>query len=423
MENVITVGIQRQKETDREIHDSMEELRRLTETAGGQVVQSHIQKKDRPDPATFIGKGKVTDVHVDILKYRAQAVIFDNELKPVQQRNLEELLGVKVIDRTRLILDIFAQRARTREGMLQVELAQLDYMLPRMTARFGRFEQQTGGIGTRGPGERKLEVDQRRVRDRIAALKKQIEKISGERELQRHVRRAVPVPQVALVGYTNAGKSTLLNTLLRLSAGAPKAGEHEVYADDKLFATLDPTTRRVRLPGGRIILFSDTVGFIRKLPTQLIASFRATLEEAASADLLLHVVDGSDPAWEDQEKAVLEILQDLKLGTLPRLTAYNKMDRFSGVQKDHLRQGQGVLVSAATGEGLSELLNRVEERLASQWVEKEVVFGFNQGQLLAQLHETADILSQETTDRGIRVRLRTHPATWSQWKKDHDLSQ
>ena len=250
MEKVIAVAIQRQGQTDAAVHTSMEELEELVDTAGGEVVEIHTQKKDRPDSATFIGKGKVSELAERVLKLRVHTLVFDDELKPVQQRNLEEATGAKVVDRTRLILDIFARRARSREGILQVELAQLNYMLPRITERFGRFEQQTGGIGTRGPGERKLEVDRRRIRDRMAALQKQIEKVSGERALQRSVRRSVPVPQVALVGYTNAGKSTLLNALLQHSAGAPKADRHRVYADDKLFATLDPTTRRIQLPSG-----------------------------------------------------------------------------------------------------------------------------------------------------------------------------
>jgi len=348
-------------------------------------------------------------------KTGARTLVFDQELKPVQQRNLEEILSAKVVDRTRLILDIFAQRARTREGQLQVEMAQLSYSLPRITAAFGRFEQQTGGIGTRGPGERKLEVDRRRVRDRMAHLQKQIEKISRERVIQRHVRRSVPVPQVALVGYTNAGKSTLLNALLNLSAGAPKAAAHRVYADDKLFATLDPTTRRVRLPSGRVILFSDTVGFIRHLPTQLVAAFRATLEEIANADLLLVVVDASDSAWEDQEKTVIELLRQLKIDQLPRLTAYNKMDCLPLKQRDFFSRLEGALISAETGKGIKELMTGVENRLAGQWVEKDLMFSYSEGAQLARLHENMDVLSQEMTDQGIRVRVRTHPATLAQW--------
>ena len=260
MEKVIAVSLQRQDQAEAVVYASMNELEELVRTAGGEVVEIHTQKKDHPDPATFVGKGKAVELAERAYQLNVRTLVFDDDLKPVQQRNLEEVTGTKVVDRTRLILDIFARRARSREGKLQVELAQLNYMLPRITERFGRFEQQTGGIGTRGPGERKLEVDRRRIRDRMTALQKQIEKVSGERALQRSVRRSVPVPQVSLVGYTNAGKSTLLNALLKHSAGAPKADRHRVYADDKLFATLDPTTRRIRLPSGRTILFTDTVG-------------------------------------------------------------------------------------------------------------------------------------------------------------------
>jgi GTP-binding protein HflX len=421
MEKVITVGLQTPAQSPQFIRESMDELYRLADTAGGVVVYSLIQKRERLHPATLLGKGKVKELAHWIRQNSVRTVIFDQELKPVQQRNLEEALAAKVVDRTRLILDIFAQRARTREGQLQVELAQLRYLLPRITEVFGRFEQQTGGIGTRGPGERKLEVDRRRIRERMALLQTQIEKIRQEREIQRTVRRSVPVPQVALVGYTNAGKSTLLNTLLKLSGGAPKAASHGVYADDKLFATLDPTTRRVRLPSGRVILFSDTVGFIRKLPTELVAAFRATLEEVANADFLLVVVDASDPAWEDQEKTVSELLTKLEIQQLPRLTAYNKMDRLPLKKREIFARLDGLLISAESGKGVKDLLATVEDHLSSQWVEKDLMFSYNEGARLAQIHENMDVLSQEMTEKGIRVRVRTHPATLAHWlaKKPH----
>ncbi len=415
MENVITVSLQTPSDKPQFVRESLEELERLVETAGGRVLESVTQKLNRPVPATLIGRGKVEELRERGAADGVRTFVFDQALKPAQQRNLEEALGGKVIDRTRLILDIFAQRARTREGQLQVELAQLAYRLPRITEVFGRFEQQVGGIGTRGPGERKLEISLRRVRDRMSLLEKQIEKISRERLVQRHVRRSVPVPQVALVGYTNAGKSTLLNALLAQSAGSPKAQQHRVYADDKLFATLDPTTRRVRLPSGRIILFSDTVGFIRNLPTELVAAFRATLEEVTNADLLLTVVDASDPAWEEQEKTVTTVLTQLKIHELPRLTAYNKMDRLSNKKRDAFAQLDGLPISAETGKGLNEMLSAVEDRLSHQWVEKDLLFSYQEGARLAQLHEHMDVLSQEMTREGIRVRVRTHPVTLAQW--------
>lgn len=418
MEKVITVALQRRGQTNEEVQASLDELERLVETAGGRVVEAHSQKKNGPDPATFIGRGKAEELARRIQSRQAATLVFDDELRPVQQRNLEAVTGAKIVDRTRLILDIFAQRARTREGILQVELAQLNYLLPRITERFGRFEQQVGGIGARGPGERKLEMDRRRIRERMDHLKRQIGKIGQERALQRRRRRSIPVPQAALVGYTNAGKSTLLNTLLRLSAGAPKASAHRVYADDQLFATLDPTTRRVRLASGRVILFSDTVGFIRKLPTELVAAFRATLEETANSDLLVHVVDASDPAWEEQEAAVLELLRDIGVDQLPRLTAYNKMDRLSASQRRAFESRQGVLLSAGTGDNINGLLSAVEQRLAAQWVEKDLLFSFNEGDRLAQVHENMDVVSQEMTPRGIRVRVRAHPTTLAQWLKN-----
>jgi len=420
MEKVITVGLQRQKADTAQVQTSMDELERLVETAGGTVVETHVQKRDRPDPALFIGKGKAEELAQRLLHHKAQALIFDDELKPGQQKNLEELMSAKVIDRTRLILDIFAQRARTREGILQVELAQLKYMLPRMTAKFGTFEQQTGGIGTRGPGERKLEVDQRRIRERIVHLQVQIDKIKQERDLQREVRGKTPVPLVALVGYTNAGKSSLLNTLMKI--GTKQSTERPIYADDKLFATLDPTTRRIRLPHGRTILFSDTVGFIRKLPTALVAAFRATLEEVTEADLLVHVVDASDPAWPDQEQAVLDIIKSLSAtaattDTLARITAFNKMDLLSSAQKAGFAEREGILISTRTEAGLDRLLKAVEDHLAIGWVEKDLKLTHLEGARLSTIYDTMEVLSKRETAKGISLRVRAHPTTLARFLK------
>lgn len=414
MERVLALGVELQGTRAQETRASMEELSRLVETAGGEVVESYVQKRTRPDPALYVGRGKAEEIYQLARRARVQTIVFDEELKPNQQRSLEEITNTKVVDRTRLILDIFAQRASTREGKLQVELAQLTYLMPRLTERFGRFEQQVGGIGTRGPGERKLEVDRRRLRDRMAALKRDLEKVRSERSVQRSVRRSVPVPQVALLGYTNAGKSTLLNALIAKHAGAPQTGRPSVYADDKLFATLDPTTRRIRMPSGRIILFTDTVGFIRKLPTELIAAFRATLEETASADLLVHVVDASDPAWEEQAQTVLQIMKDLHLNELPVLTAYNKMDRLSPTQKREFEAHGGCLLSAGKGLGISEFLERTELALSKQWIEKELLLPYTQRAQLSLLHEHTKIISEECVEEGIRLRFRAHPATLAQ---------
>jgi GTP-binding protein HflX len=424
LEKIITVGVQRSNHDEEATQASLDELERLVETAGGTVVETHVQKRDRPDPATFIGKGKVQELAERIKHHKAQALIFDDELKPGQQQNLEEAIGAKIIDRTRLILDIFAQRARTREGIFQVELAQMQYMLPRITAKFGTFEQQTGGIGTRGPGERKLEVDKRRVRERIVHLKAQIEKIKKERGLQREMREHTPVPIVALAGYTNAGKSSLLNALMQRDTTSGKPVERPVYADDKLFATLDPTTRRIRLPGsdkagkhGRTVLFSDTVGFIRKLPTALIAAFRATLEEVSEADLLVHVVDASDPDWAAQEKAVLDILESLDQGGLSRITAFNKIDLLSPSQKAAFTAREGILISTRSGEGLEVLLKAVERRLAVGWVEKDLELSHQEGARLSEIYNSMEVLSKRDTARGISLRVRAHPSTLARFLK------
>src|SRR5579883_651833 len=296
---------------------SLDELAQLAETAGAKVVGRTIQRLDQPNPATYIGKGKVQEVGAERGDCGYTLVIFDDELTPSQQRNLEELLKVKVIDRTALILDIFARRAQTREARLQVELAQLEYLLPRLAGQWSHLERLGGGIGTRGPGETQIETDRRLIRDRIARLKAQIEEVRTHRALYRRRRARQGAQVAALVGYTNAGKSTLMNAL----SGAG------VLAENRLFATLDPVTRRVRLPDGRQVLLTDTVGFIQKLPTALVAAFRATLEELGDAALLLHVVDITDPNAAEQAEAVEATLQALDLAEKPRITVLNKVDR------------------------------------------------------------------------------------------------
>ncbi|HEU4754147.1 MAG TPA: GTPase HflX, partial [Armatimonadota bacterium] len=335
----------------------LEELQELVRTAGGQGVAVVTQKRDAPNPATYLGSGKVQEVKDLADTEHADLVIFDDELTPVQQRNLSDALEKRVLDRTQLILDIFAQRARTREGQLQVELAQLNYTLPRISSLYTKFERQAGGIGLRGPGETKLEADRRRIRQRIADLNRQIDEIRKHRRVQRASRERQGFPTAALVGYTSAGKSTLLNALT----------DAEVYADPKLFATLDPTTRRATLPGGKPILITDTVGFIRRLPHGLVAAFRATLEETVEADVLLHVVDASSPEMEEQMEAVMDVLTDLRIQDKPIVTVLNKIDKVRDTYR--LREmvancPDTVYISALTGDGLKQLLLTVERVLA-----------------------------------------------------------
>ena len=350
------------------LHESLAELNRLTVTAGAVVVGMVTQRLDHPEPGTFFGKGKIEELRDVVREEGADLVIFDDELSPTQQRNLEKGVGCKIVDRTALILDIFAQRARTREGQLQVELAQLQYLLPRLSELWVRFSRlggaSSGGggggrIATRGPGETQLEVDRRAIRERIAMLKERIVGVSDHRHRYRERRKQDGIPVVALVGYTNAGKSTLLRQL----TGA------DVLVEDKLFATLDPTTRRVSLPRGQQVLLTDTVGFIQRLPTSLVAAFRATLEEIDQADLLIHVVDSCSAAMSAQIESVGRTLDELHIGAKPMVTAFNKVDRLSTEEIEALGMDSfpnPVPIAAATGEGVTAMLSRVEIILDGQ---------------------------------------------------------
>jgi GTP-binding protein HflX len=342
-ERAVLVGVEFQNEGH-----YLAELGRLAETAGAVVASALTQKRDRPDPAFFIGSGKIAELRALCSSTGANLVIFDHELRPSQNGNLEKELGVKVIDRTELILDIFAQRAKTREGKLQVELAQSQFRLTRLTGSGAAMSRLGGGIGTRGPGESKLEYDRREIRSRISQLKKELAKIGDERSLKREKRRGSRLPVAAIVGYTNAGKSTLLNALTR-------AG---VLVEDKLFATLDPTTRRLYLPSGRTVLLTDTVGFIQKLPHTLVEAFAATLEEVTDADFLIHVVDGANPEFERQISAVYQVLEELKSITKPIVTVFNKSDLLKKkLPKAVLKKYRpAVAISAAGKQGLDELL-------------------------------------------------------------------
>jgi len=372
---------------------AVEEMSRLAETAGAVPAATITQRRSRPDPARFIGKGKVDEVVRATETHAANLVLIDAELTATQQRTLEREIGVKVVDRTALVLDIFARRAQTHEGRLQVELAQMKYLLPRLAGRGVWLSRLGGGIGTRGPGETKLEVDRRRIRTRITDLQREIETIRQRRSLQRGPRESAGVPQVALVGYTNAGKSTLLNALT--GAG--------VFVEDRLFATLDPTVRRLMLPNRRRIVLADTVGFIQRLPTELVAAFRGTLEEVVAADLLLHVIDASHPAWRDQAKVVVEVLEEIGAGARPVVTVLNKVDRLSAEDRRALAGAQrdAVLVSASTGVGLQDLLRVIGARLPDPWMRVRLHVPYREAKLLARLRAEGRVLREDYQNDGV----------------------
>ena len=380
------------------VDDSLEELKQLADTAGATVIKKFIQKRPKPDPAFFIGRGKVQELALYAQQENIDLCIFDDELSPAQQRNIESVMGIRILDRTALILDIFAQRARTNEGKLQVELAQLQYTLPRIMGKGLMLSRLGGGIGTRGPGETKLEVDRRRIRDRIAFIKDQIEKVKAVRSLHRSNRKKNNVFEVSLVGYTNAGKSTLLNTLTN----------SDIYAKDQLFATLDPTTRQLTLPNKQEIILTDTVGFIQRLPHQLIAAFRSTLEVVTEADLLLHVIDVSHELYKEQAAAVHEVLKEIGAETKPVITVYNKIDKLPTDSKlaDRLAlEEDTVCISAAKKLNLESLQQMIESHLKSKAVEVTLCIPYAETAKAAQLHETANVLEQEYTENGAVMKV------------------
>lgn len=383
---MVLVGLERDGITRWDIEESLDELGLLAESAGARVVETVIQRLERPTAPYYIGKGKAEEVCAICGDKGATSVIFDDELSPAQGRNLEEVTKRKVLDRTQLLLDIFARRARTREGRLQIELAQLQYLLPRLTRMWTHLSRQTGGIGTRGPGETQLEVDRRRVQERIARLERDLRDVRKNRGVQREGRLRRNWPVAALVGYTNAGKSSLLNRLT--NAG--------VLAEDKLFATLDPTTRQVVLPNRQKLLLTDTVGFIRKLPHTLIESFKATLEEVALADVLLHVVDLSHPRFRAQMEAVDATLKELGAGGKQTLTIFNKLDALANpsLAESQLEKVQGsVAISARTGEGMDGLLHELELRLAAWRMKTDIVVPISETALIAEIHRVGHVLS------------------------------
>ncbi|GAB6182259.1 GTPase HflX [Desulfotomaculum defluvii] len=394
-ERAILVGVKLPGSKEHQIQESLDELASLADTAGAAVVGSFVQNRQYIDSATFIGKGKVEELAEYCQETDANMVINDRELSPAQARNLEERLGVKVIDRTQLILDIFARRAQTKEGKLQVELAQLKYLLPRLIGLGTQLSRLGGGIGTRGPGETKLEVDRRRIRKRISDLEQELKEVQRHRSLLRKNRTNEPFPVISLVGYTNAGKSTLLRTL----TGA------DVLVEDKLFATLDPTTRCISLPNNDKVLISDTVGFIQNLPHHLVAAFRATLEEVQEADLLLHVVDASHPNYEGQTRAVEAVLQSLHVLDKPIITVFNKVDLVKDMQELPFTEDPRVYISAANNLGIKQLLDTITTVLKQRYSVLKLTVPYDKTNLVAILHQKGKVLQEKYISQGIEIEV------------------
>ena len=391
LEKVVLIGVWTSGDFD-ETQRSLGELALLAETAGSQVLDVLVQRRDRPDPATYIGSGKLQELHQIVMSTGADTVICNGELSPSQLSKMEKVVKVKVIDRTWLILDIFAQHARSREGKAQVSLAQMQYMLPRLRGWGDALSRQSGGIGTRGPGETKLESDRRRIGKSMSKLRREIKEMGVARNTQRAQRRRSNVPSVAITGYTNAGKSSLLNCLT--SAG--------VLVENALFATLDPTVRQAKTPGGREFTLSDTVGFVRDLPHQLVEAFRSTLEEVGASDLILHVVDGSDPDPEGQLSAVRKVLADIDAHKIPELVVINKADAADPFVIDRLklREKNSIAVSALTGDGIPELIALIEAQLPFPQIDIKATIPYDRGDLLARAYREGHVLSRTDTESG-----------------------
>jgi GTP-binding protein HflX len=405
-ERVFLVGAEFKSRNGTDTRDSLSELGELAATAGGEVIGDGLQKLDAPTPATFIGKGKAEEFAAFCRRHDVDTVIFDDELSPAQSRTLEKIFNCKILDRTSLILDIFAQRARTREGKLQIELAQLQHLLPRLTRFWGHLSRQAGGIGMRGgEGESQLEADRRKVQERIDKISRDLEVVRRQRATQRAGRQRSLWPLASIVGYTNAGKSTLLNALT--GAG--------VLARDILFATLDPTTRRLRLPTNQNVLLTDTVGFIRKLPHGLVEAFKATLEEVVQADLLLHVVDVSHPKAEEQIQAVNAVLAEIGAGEKPTIMVLNKVDRLNGNGTDGVlnrlqeKYPHAVAISAATGEGIATLLAELGTQLRPKREFLELRVPHEQAAVIARLHAVGQIVSRSYRGPTARFKARIPP--------------
>lgn len=385
--------------------ESMRELAELVQTAGGEVVAELVQNRPAPDSGTYLGGGKLEELKTAVDSLNANLVVFDDELSPVQLRNINDYLGIRVLDRSMLILDIFAMRARSGEGKLQVELAQLKYQLPRLRGMGLELSRTGGGIGTRGPGETKLETDRRHIRTRIAALEAEIRELKKHRSLLRSRREKDGIITAALVGYTNAGKSTLLNRLT--DAG--------VFAEDKLFATLDTTSRAITLEDNRQIILIDTVGFIRKLPHYLIEAFKSTLEEAATADILLHIIDSSSPEADNQITVVESVLDELGAGGKPTVNVFNKCDINSGFIPASGKKG--VFISAKTGRGIDELLEAIADTAPGKKRKCRLMIPYSEGSALSLLHESEKVLSEEYTENGTLVEVLLDSAVYGRLKK------
>ncbi len=399
-EKIVLVGVTLDGADPARTDAALDELAQLIDTAGADEMGRLVQRRRAPDPSTYIGKGKVDEILEVCEEADADTVVFDDELSPAQQFNLEKILGRTAIDRTAVILDIFAQNASSQEGKAQVELAQLRYRLPRL--RRGRaFSQQAGGIGTRGPGETQLEVDRRRIQRRIHKLEAQLRDIAKNRSVQSRSRRRSAQSTVAIVGYTNAGKSRLLNLLT----------DSEVLVQNRLFATLDAATRRLELPGGERVLLTDTVGFIQKLPHQLVEAFRSTLNVVAEADLLLHVVDASGPDSDSHIAAVRQVLREIGAGAVPELLVYNKCDLLAGRDNPLGADKDAIVVSAATGEGTDKLMAAMADELRSSGLIVELVVPYARGEVLAAVQRAGHVLTTENEDDGYRIQARLDEAS------------
>lgn len=400
-ERIIIVGVSLPPHDEELVDASLDELELLVDTAGADVMARVLQRRSAPDPATYIGSGKVSEIRELAEAYDCDTVVFDDELTPAQQHNLEKLLGRSAIDRTAVILDIFAQNAHSQEGKAQVQLAMYRYRLPRIRGKGKSLSQQVGAIGLRGgPGETQLEIDRRRIQRQVHKLEAELVQIQAHRDTQRKARRRSRLRHVVIVGYTNAGKSTLLNRLT----------EAGVLVEDRLFATLDATTRRLQLPGGESVLLTDTVGFVRKLPHQLVEAFRSTLDIVNDADLLVHVVDGSAPDPEGNIHAVRQVLGEIEAVEVPDLLVFNKADMGDGAQLCVERHPGSVAISAVTGEGIDDLVARIGDRLRSLIEPNEFFVPYDRGDVLAALYRSGDVLTERAEDSGVRVVARVEAA-------------